>query len=204
MGFESESELESELLYDWRFTANYFVLATSPLRPTTIIFIFQLTNCGYSPSVTSSLMRGWVCRLQLLLVLASAFILRSESGGAHYHILWSQIRDSCNAQGQVPVFISSRNWWPCYSSWHWVPFSSPPMKSRATVEVFDRAPTRAVVMKRSIFWDIRQSSACHLLSYLASSTLKMEVKCSSETSVGFQRTTRRYILEDRTLYKNSP
>jgi hypothetical protein len=32
------SESESELLYDWRFTANLFVLATSPLRPTTSIF----------------------------------------------------------------------------------------------------------------------------------------------------------------------
>jgi hypothetical protein len=39
-GFESESKL----LYDWRFTANQFVLVTSPLRPTTSIFIFQLNT----------------------------------------------------------------------------------------------------------------------------------------------------------------
>jgi hypothetical protein len=32
------SESESELIYDWRFTANQFVLATSPLRLTTSIF----------------------------------------------------------------------------------------------------------------------------------------------------------------------
>jgi hypothetical protein len=32
------SESESEILYDWRFTANQFVLATSPLRLTTSIF----------------------------------------------------------------------------------------------------------------------------------------------------------------------
>jgi hypothetical protein len=54
-------------------------------------------------------MRGWVCRLQLLLVLASTVILRSESHGTHDHILLSQIRDSPNLEGQVPVFISSRN-----------------------------------------------------------------------------------------------
>jgi hypothetical protein len=30
-----ESESESELLYDWRFTANQFVSATNPLRLTT-------------------------------------------------------------------------------------------------------------------------------------------------------------------------
>jgi hypothetical protein len=34
------SESKSELLYDSRFTANQFVLATSPLRLTTSNFIF--------------------------------------------------------------------------------------------------------------------------------------------------------------------
>jgi hypothetical protein len=56
-----------------------------------------------------SLTRGWVCSLQLLLALASAVILRSESRGTHDHILLSQIRDSLNPEGQVPVFISPRN-----------------------------------------------------------------------------------------------
>jgi hypothetical protein len=40
-----------------------------------------------------SLTRGRVCRLQLLLVLASAVILWSESHGTRDHILLSQIRD---------------------------------------------------------------------------------------------------------------
>jgi hypothetical protein len=72
-------------------------------------FIFQLNTCHYSPCVTSSLTRGWVCRLRLLLVLASAGILRWKSRGTHDHILLSQIRDSPNLDCQVPVFISSRN-----------------------------------------------------------------------------------------------
>jgi hypothetical protein len=42
-----------------------------------------------------------------------------------------------------------------------------------------------------------------LVSRLAySSTLKMEVACSSETSVEFKRTTRHYIPEYRTLKGN--
>jgi hypothetical protein len=53
-------------------------LATSPLRLTTSIF-FQLNTSFHSPYVTYSLMKGWVCRLQLMLVLASAVILRAES-----------------------------------------------------------------------------------------------------------------------------
>jgi hypothetical protein len=47
-------------------------------------------------------MRGWLWRLQLLLALASAVILGSES-------LLSQIRDSPNLEGQVPVYIPPRN-----------------------------------------------------------------------------------------------
>jgi hypothetical protein len=72
---DSTESQESESLHDWRFTANQFVLATSPLRLTISNFIFQLNTCGYSPYVTSSLTRGCVCRLQLLLVLARAVIL---------------------------------------------------------------------------------------------------------------------------------
>jgi uncharacterized CHY-type Zn-finger protein len=55
-----QSESESELLYDWRFPADQFVLATRPLRLATSNFIFQLNTCGYCPYVTSSLTRGWV------------------------------------------------------------------------------------------------------------------------------------------------
>jgi hypothetical protein len=96
----------SELLYDWRFTANHFVLAPSHLRLTAINFFFQLNTWGNSPYVTSSLTIGWVCSLQFLLVPVSAVILGSESRGTHDHILLSQIRDSPNLEGQAPVFIS--------------------------------------------------------------------------------------------------
>jgi hypothetical protein len=102
-----------------------------PLRLTTCNF-FQLNTCGHSPYVTSSLTRGWVCRLQLLLVLASAVILRSDSRGSHDHILLSQIRDS-------PYLYLPGTGWPSYARRHCVPFSSLSTTRRATVEVFDPA-----------------------------------------------------------------
>jgi hypothetical protein len=83
---QSASESESQLLYDWRFTANQFILATSLLRLTTSNF-FHLNTWGHRPYITSSLTRGWVCRLQVLLLLPSTVILRSESPGTHDHIL---------------------------------------------------------------------------------------------------------------------
>jgi hypothetical protein len=58
----------------------------APLDPQTSIF-FQPNTCGYSPYVTSSLMRGLVCRLKLLLALTIAVILGSESCGTTYYCL---------------------------------------------------------------------------------------------------------------------
>jgi hypothetical protein len=54
-------------------------------------------------------MKDWVCRLQLLPVVTSGVILRSESHGTLEHVLLPQIRDSPKLEGQVPIFISPRN-----------------------------------------------------------------------------------------------
>jgi hypothetical protein len=69
-------------------------------------------------------------------VLARTVILGFESRGTHDHILLSQIRDSPNLEGQVPVFISSRTRCPSYTPRYRVTFSPPPTTHRATVEVF--------------------------------------------------------------------
>jgi hypothetical protein len=70
------------------------------------ITVRQLQVCGCG---AHSLTRGRDCRLRLLLALVTAVILESESGGTHGLILLSQIWDSPNLGGQVPVFISSKN-----------------------------------------------------------------------------------------------
>jgi hypothetical protein len=132
----SVSVSESELLQDWRFTANQFVLVPSPLRLTARYF-FQLNTCRHSPYVTSSLTSGWVCRSQLQLVLASAFILRSESRRTHDHILLSYIRDFLNLEPRSPYLYPPRTGWPSYSPRHWVPLPSPSTTRRATVNVFE-------------------------------------------------------------------
>jgi hypothetical protein len=55
-----------------------------------MIIVWQLRVCWFgAPSLT----RGRVCRLQLLLALASAVFLGFESLGIWDHILLSQIRD---------------------------------------------------------------------------------------------------------------
>jgi hypothetical protein len=99
----SQSQCQSQSLppssFSWR---------QAPWGPRQAIF-FQLNISTYSPYVTCSLTRGWVCHLQFLLALASEVFLGSESRGTHDHILLSQIRDSSNLEGQVPVFISPRN-----------------------------------------------------------------------------------------------
>jgi hypothetical protein len=75
---------------------------------------FRVCCCG-----APSLMRGRVCRLQLLLVLASAVILGSDSRGTHDHILLFQIQYSPNLEGQVPVFIPQEQGGRVIPPRHW-------------------------------------------------------------------------------------
>jgi hypothetical protein len=73
----------------------------------------QLSPCGYSPYVTSSLTRGWFCRLQLLPAFASAVTLGSESRRTHGHILLPQFRDCPNLEGHGPrIYISQKQGGP--------------------------------------------------------------------------------------------
>jgi hypothetical protein len=109
---------QAHVFADWRPSHTYLLLFYLPYRDSTVIRIkvrvtlrlavyrqsvrlgdkpleahdqhfFQLNTCCHIPYVTSSLTRGWVCRLQLLLALASAVILRSGSCGTHVYILLS-------------------------------------------------------------------------------------------------------------------
>jgi hypothetical protein len=108
------------------------------LRPKFItVRHYGLLWCG-----ALSLTRGRVCRLQLLLVLASAVILRSESPRTHDHILLSQIRDPPAWRARSTYLYPPGTGWPGYTPRHWVPFPSPPTTLRATVEEFDPASTR--------------------------------------------------------------
>jgi hypothetical protein len=70
------------------------------------------------------LTRERVCRLQLLLVFASAVILGSQSRVTRDHIFLSQITDSTNMEDQVAVFISSTKRVAQFYPRHWFPFSS--------------------------------------------------------------------------------
>jgi hypothetical protein len=64
-----------------------------------LIIVWQLRVCWFGPP---SLTRGRVCRLQLLLVLASAFIFGSEFRRTRGHILLSRL----NFESYSPVALS--------------------------------------------------------------------------------------------------
>jgi hypothetical protein len=121
-----------------------FRLGAEPLETHGQNFFFQLNTCCHSPYVISSVTRGWVCRLKLLLALASTFIHRSEFRRTHDHILLSQIRDSPNLVPRSPYLYPPGTGWPSY----WVPIPSPFTTRRATVEVI-RTPLSSL----SLPWD---------------------------------------------------
>jgi hypothetical protein len=68
-------------------------LGDEPPETHSQISFSQMNTCGHSPYIASSLTRGWACHLQLLLGLASVFILGFGSSGTRDHISLSQIRD---------------------------------------------------------------------------------------------------------------
>jgi hypothetical protein len=102
---------------------------------------------------------------------------------------WGKRESSANFPFE---YVKERNWWP----------------SGIRLENMWDLRLTPVVMMSSVFWDITPCSplkvdrvlspAFTLVSCSAYSTLKMEAICSSETSVDFQRTKRRYIPEDST------
>jgi hypothetical protein len=94
--FRSPSDLSQSQSQSY-FTTGGLPPISSFLRRATwdsrVEFFSQLNTCSHSPYITSSLTRGRVCHLQLLLALVSAFILGSEARGTREHILLSTIRD---------------------------------------------------------------------------------------------------------------
>jgi hypothetical protein len=96
------------------------------------ITVRQLRVCWYG---ALSLTRGRVLYLQLLLGLASAVILGSESR-------WTRDRNYCLRYETPPTWRAMSLYlqppgtgWSGYTPRHWVPFSSPPMARRATADV---------------------------------------------------------------------
>jgi hypothetical protein len=64
-----------------------------------------------------------------------------QSSHIRVHTLLSQIGDTPNLEGQVPLFISSRNWVAQLYFQALGSFSSPPTTRRATVEVLEPGST---------------------------------------------------------------
>jgi hypothetical protein len=88
------------------------------------IIVWQLWVCWFG---AFSLTRGRVCRLQLLLAVASAVILGSESLGTRYHILLSQIRDFPFCR----LLRLAGSWWR---------YSTPPPHGRLWLEFTNEHP----------------------------------------------------------------
>jgi hypothetical protein len=120
------------------------------------IFCGRLRVCYF---VAPSLTRGRVCNLLLLLVLASAVPLESESLRTHYHILLSQfLRLPSTWRPRSPYLYPLGTGWPKYTPGHWVSFPSPLTTRRAKVEVFYPASTRdGGVLKIKVKVTLRQT-----------------------------------------------
>jgi hypothetical protein len=89
------------------------------LWDTRLEFLFQLNICKHT---TSSLTKGWVGGLQLLLAFASAVILGSEFSGTRDHILLSQIRLPQRGGPGSHIYIPQEQGGPVISAGTGFPF----------------------------------------------------------------------------------
>jgi hypothetical protein len=112
----------------------------------------RVCSCG-APFLTG----GLVCRLQLLLVLASAVILESVSCGTHSHIL-PRFETSPTSRTRSPHLYPPGTGWPSYTPRHWIPFSLPPTTRRATEEVFEPVTKYTVESLCCLGADLRENT----------------------------------------------
>jgi hypothetical protein len=145
---------QSQLLYDWRFAAKQFILATSPLRLTTSFF-FQLNTCGHSSYVTSWRKDGSVIYNCFWFSPAQSFSGPSPAGLiTTFYCLRFETPPTWRARS--PYLYPPTTGWPNYTPRHWVPFSSPPISRRTTAEVFEPASIRAST------WALQSQSGYHV------------------------------------------
>jgi hypothetical protein len=129
-----------------------------------------------------------------------AIILRPESRGTRSRIVLSQIRDSPNLEGQVPLFLSHRKRVAQLTLRHWVayfPFTGY-WVSDTTWTAYKTGSHRTDYKDFCLleYETVLLATCFMLVSCLAySSTVKMKATCSSERSVEFQRSTPRYPPE---------
>jgi hypothetical protein len=91
------------------------------------VIFSQLNTCGYSPYVTSSLTRGWVCRFQLLLALAGRAILGLSPAGLTTTFYCLRFETPLTWRTRSPYLYPPGTGWPR----HRVPFPSPSTTRRA-------------------------------------------------------------------------
>jgi hypothetical protein len=138
---ENQNQSQSYIMINGQSASLSWFKASFGAQDQTFVTLRQLQVCWCrAPSLT----KEQVCSLQLLLAITSAVILGSESHRTHDHMLLSQIRDSCNLEGQVPIFsYPPGTGCPNYTPNNWILFLSPPVTHSAMVEVFEPISTQA-------------------------------------------------------------
>jgi hypothetical protein len=99
-------------------------LGTKPFETHNQYFLFQLNTCGYGPYVTSSLTREWW-----------SSPVQSFSGPSSMGLMtifcYLKSKTPSTWRARALYLYPPQTGWPSYTTWQWVPFSSPTTTCRA-------------------------------------------------------------------------
>jgi hypothetical protein len=132
-----------------------------------LIFIaarqFRICWCG-EPSLT----REQVCRLQLLLALASEVILGSESSGFMTTFYYLRFETPPTWRARSPYLYPTETGWSSYTPRHWVPYSCTFTTRRDKVHIFEPPQSGQSVLEYSTHLGLKtrsflMSDSCRLV-----------------------------------------
>jgi hypothetical protein len=135
---------------DWRFSANQFILATSPLRMTTRKFLIWILALIVHMEHSTLSVAVYVLYNSCWPSPAQSFSGPTPAGlVTRFYIL--RFKTPPTWWARSPYLHHPWTGWLGYTPRHWVPFPSPPTIRRSTVEVFDPSSVRDTT-EYYLFW----------------------------------------------------
>jgi hypothetical protein len=160
MPHSRKSKSKSKLCYDWRSVSQYLLVSSTRLGLMTR-FLLLSDSCGFV-DVGCSLWQENGSAVHSCCRSSSALSFSGPSPGGLVTIFYClKFETPPTWRARSPYLYPPGTGWPSYTPRHWVPFLSPPMTRRDTVEVFEPASMQGTpnFEVKVMLWPMVQSAS---------------------------------------------